>query len=260
MTHEELRDFYELFALGVLEEPERAEISAHLARGCADCQAGIKGALRLNALLATLPETIEPPRRLRQRILAGIGMEPGLSRFWRSAWGLAALALAIVLVVVAIANRRGSQELADTRDQLRRSAFDLAQARQEIQRSSAEVKQVRSAFALLNLPGTREVVFGAGPAQPPRGRIFVNRQQGVLFMAANLPPVPSGKTYQLWLIPKGGAPVPSGLFQSDAQGNALFVRSGQVDPATAAVAVSVEPEAGSSAPTTKPVIVAAVSE
>lgn len=79
-------------------------------------------------------------------------------------------------------------------------------------------------------------------------------------MASNLPPAPEGKIYELWLIPKGGNPVPSGLFQSDLQGNALFVRSGEVDANTAAVAVSVEPEAGSTAPTTKPLIVAAVSD
>jgi Anti-sigma-K factor rskA len=119
---------------------------------------------------------------------------------------------------------------------------------------------VRSALTLLNMPNTREVVFGSGPAQPPRGRIFVNRQQGVLFMASNLPPTPSGSIYELWLIPRGGNPVPSGLFQSDAQGNALFVRSGLVDPNTSAVAVSVEPQAGSTAPTTKPLIVATVSD
>ena len=254
MNHEELSDLYELYTQGVLEEPERAEIEQHLGNACPECEAGVKGALRLNALLATLPETVEPPRRLRQRVLASVGVEPAMSRIWRNAWAVAAVALAMVLIVVAMSNQRRGRELADADRQ-------LAQTRLDVQRSSAEVRQVRSALALLNLPNTREIVFGAGAApEPPRGRIFVNRQQGVLLMASNLPPAPEGKIYELWLIPKGGNPVPSGLFQSDLQGNALFVRSGEVDANTAAVAVSVEPEAGSTAPTTKPLIVAAVSD
>ena len=260
MNHEELSDLYELYALGALEELERAEIDEHLRSACRECQAGVKGALRLNALFATLPEPVEPPRRLRQRVLASVGVEPAFSRFWKSAWALAAVALAMILTVVTIDYQRRGEELTGAREQLRRSTSDLAQARLEIQQSSAELQQQRSALTLLNLPNTREVVFGTGPAQPPRGRIFVNRQQGVLFMAANLPPVPSGSTYELWLIPRGGNPIPSGLFQSDAQGNALFVRSGQVNLNTAAVAVSVEPASGSSAPTTKPLIVASVSD
>jgi anti-sigma-K factor RskA len=260
VTHEELSELYELYTLGVLEEIERNEIDQHLGSGCLECKAGVKGALRLNALLATLPDTVEPPRRLRQRVLASVGAEPAVSRFWRSAWGLAAVALAMVLVVVGIDNHRRGQDLADARGQLKQSTSDLAQARLEVQRYSTEAAAVRSALTLLNLPNTREVTFGSGPAQPPRGRIFVNRQQGVLFMATNLPPTESGKIYELWLIPRGGSPVPSGLFQSDAQGNALFVRSGIVDPSTAAVAVSVEPAAGSTAPTTKPLIVATVSD
>ncbi|HME10005.1 MAG TPA: anti-sigma factor [Bryobacteraceae bacterium] len=259
MNHEELGDLYELYTLGVLEEPERAEIEQHLKTACPECQAGVKGALALNALLATLPETLEPPKRLRRRVLASVGMEPAGS-FWKNAWALAAVALAMVLFVVALDSQRRNQELAGARGQLRRTTSDLAQARAEIQQSSAELRQVRSALTLLNLPNTREVVFGGATAQPPRGRVFVNRQQGVLLLASNLPPAPSGKTYELWLIPRGGNPVPSGLFQSDIAGNALFVRSGPVQANTAAVAVSLEPETGSTAPTTTPVIVASVTD
>ncbi len=260
MNHEELGDLYELYTLGILEDPERAEIEQHLKTACPECQAGVKGALALNALLATLPEPVEPPRRLRQRVLSSVGVEPAASRYWKNAWALAAVALAMVLVVVALDSHRRNQELAGARDQLQRTSSDLAQARREIQQSSAQLTQVRAALTLLNLPNTREVVFGGAAAQPPRGRVFVNRQQGVLLLASNLPAAPSGKTYELWLIPRGGNPVPSGLFQSDMSGNALFVRSGPVEANTGAVAVSLEPETGSAAPTTKPVIVAAVSD
>jgi anti-sigma-K factor RskA len=55
----------------------------------------------------------------------------------------------------------------------------------------------------------------------------------------------------MWFVPKTGAPIPAGLFQSDAQGNVLHMRNGAVDlSGTKAIAVSVEPAAGSSTPTT----------
>ena len=41
MTCHELQDAYELYALGVLDGEETAEIDAHLARGCEDCRKGL---------------------------------------------------------------------------------------------------------------------------------------------------------------------------------------------------------------------------
>ena len=37
MTCDELRPDYVLFAMGVLEDPERSELRAHLERGCQVC-------------------------------------------------------------------------------------------------------------------------------------------------------------------------------------------------------------------------------
>src|ERR1035441_9132790 len=44
MNCSELRDHYELYAIGVAEEPERSEIRAHLDRQCAVCMQGVKRA------------------------------------------------------------------------------------------------------------------------------------------------------------------------------------------------------------------------
>ena len=260
MTHEELNDLYELYTLGALGASERAEIEEHLAQNCPDCMAGVRRALSLNAFFATLPEPITPPKRLRTRVLASVGAESTTSRFWIGAWALLGAGLAIILAIVGMDSHRRAQELAEARDEIRRSSADLTQARDQISRSSAELSKVQAALQLLNLPDTRQIVFGKGRSQPPRGRLFVNPERGVLLLASNLPPVPSGKTYEMWLIPKGGAPIPAGLFQSDAQGNVLYVMNGAVAPATSAVAVSVEPEAGSQAPTTTPIIVASLGD
>jgi anti-sigma-K factor RskA len=80
-----------------------------------------------------------------------------------------------------------------------------------------------------------------------------------VLIASNLPPTAADKIYEMWLIPKGAKPVPAGLFQSQVDGNAMHVRPGIVDLAsTAAIAVTVENQAGAAQPTTTPLIVAAL--
>jgi anti-sigma-K factor RskA len=103
------------------------------------------------------------------------------------------------------------------------------------------------------------VAFGTGRDAKSKGRVFMNPSQGVLLIASNLQPAPKGKKYEMWVIPKGGKPVPAGLFQSQGDGSAMHIQRGSVDlTATAAVAVTVEDEAGAQAPTSPIVIVAAL--
>ncbi len=47
MTCEELRDEYGTYALGIAEDPERAEIGEHLARNCSDCVLGVRKAMTM---------------------------------------------------------------------------------------------------------------------------------------------------------------------------------------------------------------------
>ena len=58
----------------------------------------------------------------------------------------------------------------------------------------------------------------------------------------------------MWVIPAKGNPIPAGLFQSQPDATAVFVRPGPVENA-AAIAVTVEPLGGSAQPTTTPFIV-----
>jgi anti-sigma-K factor RskA len=245
MTCEELRDDYELHALGLLEEPERMELEDHLRRGCTVCTQGLRRAIAFNTGIVALVPDVSPPARLRKRVLASVGAEQS-NWGWLSAWGLATAALLICTLWLSVEERRRSGE--------------LESARSEIAKSHGQLAQVQAALALLNEPEAKQVTFGGGQTQPPRGRFFIHKDRGVLLLAANLPPVPVGKTYELWVIPKGGAPKPAGLFQSDASGNVMYLSSGPIDASTTAVAVSVEPEAGSNAPTTTPLIVAPVAD
>jgi anti-sigma-K factor RskA len=63
----------------------------------------------------------------------------------------------------------------------------------------------------------------------------------------------------MWVIPKGGAPQPAGLFQSTDSGTAYNMLAGPLTLSSGdAIAVTVEPEAGSAAPTTPPLFVAPI--
>jgi anti-sigma-K factor RskA len=250
MTHEELSDLYELYALGVLDPPERVELEEHLARNCPECKAGIHKAMVLGSYLAALPEPVEPSKKLRRRILASVGTEPKTSGLWTGALAFLSACLLIGVVLLGMERPRHAEEVAQLRGQIRQSGDDLSRAQARI----AEVLQ------FLNAPETRQVVFGKGQPTPPSGRIFVNALRGVMLIASHLPKPPLGKTYEMWIVPKKGAPVPAGLFQSDAQGNAVFLRNQTVDvAATGAVAVTLEPEAGSTTPT-MPLVLAAPLE
>ena len=104
---------------------------------------------------------------------------------------------------------------------------------------------------------TTEASFGGVQPKPPQGKVFVNPSRGVLLIASNLPRTPADKIYEMWIIPKAAKPVPAGLFQSQDDGNAMHVQPGMVDvSSTAAIAVTVENQAGADQPTTQPLIVA----
>jgi len=121
----------------------------------------------------------------------------------------------------------------------------------------AERDRLEQAFRFLEEPQTRQVNFGQPQAAPPRGNVYLNPQMGVLLIAANLPPLTAAQTYEMWLIPKGPNPVPrpAGLFQSASSGATVHTLSGPFDLANiAAVAVTVEPAAGSPAPTSTPIL------
>jgi len=230
---------FELYALGVLEPAEKTEIEAHLARGCDNCSQALSAALALNAGVFTLATPVKPPARLKRRLLTSVGVHyPG----WGWVWAVSAVCLLLMAAWLGVEERRRTFELADAR----RALFE----------SNGERERLTQALQFLSDPQTRPASFGRGQTAPPRGYVFLHPQMGVLLIASNLPAAPAGKTYEMWVIPKGGAPQPAGLFQSDGM-RALHILSGPVDvSAIATVAVTIEPAAGSSTPTL-PIVIAA---
>lgn len=242
MTCDELRSEYLHFALGLLKEPEKSELSAHLARGCEACTSGIREARQLAHGIGASVEGPGPSRALRERILAAAGGASEPRWHWRTAWLTGAAVMASAAGVLLYQNHQQDRALSLLSDQL--------------QRGQAETASLRAALDLLRAPETREVTFG--PGAPARGRVFYG-PSSVLLIAANLPAPPAGKTYEMWIIPKGGKPASAGLFASNQAGAALhFYNSAGPLPPGATVAVTLEIAAGVDAPTSQPVIAVAL--
>jgi anti-sigma-K factor RskA len=246
MTHDEARELLELYQLGVLDEADRREVDEHLKTGCVDCRKALAGVAAFNAsILASVP-LVEPPPRVRERVLAAVTPPKARPKAQPHYLPWMAMAAALALAVWLGNEARVKNEL-------------LAVARHQVETVTKERDGLNSALTFLSAPETRPVGTREDIAKP-RGLYFVNPQSGILLIATNLPVLPAGRTYQMWLIPKGQAPVSAGLFKPDVRGGAVHIQPGAVDVANAAaVAISVEPEAGSTAPTTTPLLVTPVA-
>jgi len=243
MNCNELRDHYELYALGLAEEPERGEIRTHLDRKCEVCMAEMKLARTVVAALGVSAAPAAPSPRLRRRILASVGAEQrGIG------WTAALAAVAALSICAALYFSGREREFSDEARGLREQA----------RAQNIELTRLNEAFAILNGADTTLTSFGEKKPKP-KGTVFFNPSQGILMIASNLPPAPAGKAYETWMIPKGGKPVRAGLFQSRNDGTAMYLQRGSVDTVgLAAFAVTLEVETGVDAPTSTPLIVAAL--
>jgi hypothetical protein len=243
MNCTELRDHYELYALGLAEEPERTEIRAHLDRGCEVCMGEIKRARQMTTLLGGSSAPAVPSPKLRKRILASVGAE-------ERHFGWAPFLAGSTVLCLAAAFYFGGREWDFSRQVL--------SLREQLRSQMIEVTRLNEAFAILN--GADTTVSSFGDKQPkPKGRLFVSPTRGMLLIASNLPQAPAGKAYEVWLIPKDkdAKPVRAGMFQSESDGTVMHMVHTAVDAnTTAAVAVTMEVDTGVDAPTSTPMIVA----
>ncbi len=111
--------------------------------------------------------------------------------------------------------------------------------------------------SLQNQPQEPQMVElgGTGAEQGAQAELVTLEGDRVVLVAEDMPPLPEGKTYQIWVI-EDDTPQPSGLFEPGEDSVAAVVEH-PLDEADA-VAVTVEPEGGSPKPTTDPVLAAKV--
>jgi hypothetical protein len=215
----------------------------------------------LQGLAQAVPQ-VDPSPELRARVLSIASSRPPVATFGPArpvGWWLATaagLALAAGLAVYA-AQLRGriaglEAELRDTRARAQAAQQQMA----DVQRTAADAQ---TAVAILTAPDVARVDLAGQPASPnASGRAFWSRSRGLVFNASNLPPLPAGRIYQLWVV-TDQAPVSAGLLTPDAQGSFSDTFDTPVDiRPPLAVAVTIEPAGGVPAPTGERYLVGAL--
>jgi anti-sigma-K factor RskA len=260
-THEQFADDLALYALNELHGADAGEIEAHL-ETCAACRRELQALRSDLGLLGLSAVGPRPPARSKERLMRAIAAEPrassaatsaispGRRAFWLS-WIPAALALAAIVFAISLqqSNRSLNDQLAEMRNRYNDQRIQLAHAEENIR--------------LLLAPDAVHVsMTPANTGKHPSATAIVSPSQGrITLMASNLPPVPPGKAYELWVIPPQGAPVNAGVFKPDEHGNAMMLdhpMPAGVQPKT--FALTVEDEAGSDKPTSPIVIVGTMGE
>lgn len=240
MDQERFDDLKNSYVLGALPEEERSEFEQYLATH-PHLQAEVEELGIVAGLLALAPQEQEPAPELRSRIMDTVEAEavtPGTSRqSWpeklRAIIGLRDVALgAAVLLVIGLFSW----------------SLLLQGEVQDLQGRVQSLQGQPQGYQTIALGGT-------GAQQEARAEVFTLENGRTVLVAENLPPVPEGKTYQIWVI-KGDTPQPSGLFETQGDSIATLVEN-PVKGANA-VAVTVEPDGGSTAPTSDPILVGEV--
>ena len=252
-VHEQFAEDLSLYALGALQGQEREAIVKHLEE-CSACRQELEKLRGDLALLAFSTSGPRSPARSRARLMAAVAKEPRSSqlrkRTWTTWWTTFGWAAAVAALVIGVFLKQQNSDL-----RRRVNELEISSSRQNQQ--LLEAKQL---LTTLTSPDALHFTLVAGktPPQPQGKAIYVPRSGTLVFLANNLPAIPPQKAYELWLIPTSGAPVPAGLFKPDAHGAATVIRPPLPTGLEAKTfAITIEPEAGSSAPTS-PIIMIGV--
>ena len=218
-------DMHELvgaYALDALSDDERDAFEAHLAT-CEQCQAELSSLADVLDALADDGAAPDVPAGLSKRIAAELAVtaQDGV------------VAGAPIADVVPLRPRRLGRILA------------VAAA------SVAVLAIAASAFVTLNKPSESDRIRAASDVvELPTGisdvSVFVSEAAGGIAVEGDMPAPAAGKEYQLWVVPAdGSAPIP-GPTMGGGETDAAWLTN--LDGA-GAIAVSLEPEGGSTKPT-----------
>jgi anti-sigma factor RsiW len=247
-VNEDLHTLAAPYALDALhDDHEMARFEEHLA-GCPECEWRVRALAETTAKLGVAAARTPPPG-LRARVFAEIGLESppvsspapapasrpvrvrgtGAWNRWlpRLALGLAAACLAVAVV----------------------SGIAAVDRQRKLDRVEAANRAVTAVLSAPDARATSGAVSSGGTVT-----IVTSRSRGRVVAAfSGLAPLPSSRTYELWMMGPGGAR-PAGLLRPDDQGRTTpIVTDTHAD--TSRVGLTVEPAGGSRQPTTTPIAV-----
>jgi len=279
--HAELVEIAELYALGGVDPESRARLEQHVADGCAECEAVLRANLDVAAQLLLAVAPVRPSEATRARLLARVHADElavpapgsaaparamGSRRAALSRGARVAVAAGVVLVVGLgtlasllgarlVRERAAGESLEEILAYEESISWALVREmeserdrRMAAERRLAGLDRIVSA---LEAPLARSLALaGQGEYARASAKAYIEPESGRLILYAhNLPPVPDGRTYQIWVI-VGNEPRSVGMLRADSEGEAKYDAGRLANlhgPVT--VAVTLESQGGSERPT-----------
>jgi anti-sigma-K factor RskA len=252
------------YALDTLEGAERGALETHL-ESCRQCQDELAELRRVTAGLGMSVESVAPPASLRDRTLRRATAEPqprleaadaSSPRSIRGPWLLAAASVLLALGVGtwALALRA---ELAAVQELAEVATTRAETLRAELRTLRQDATRLQQVVGVISAPDLQQVrLSGTGAAAGAAGRAYWSRALGLVFNASQLPALGADRSYELWVIPAGGAPISVGLLAVGTNGSASHTAALPDGLAVTTVAVTIEAAGGSptGGPTTTPVL------
>jgi anti-sigma-K factor RskA len=261
--HDRLLEFAGLYVLDALGATERSEFERHIGT-CAECSAEVRS---LTSIAAALPYAValtDPPPSLRDRVMAVAGRpaaapatvvpfaarrakKPSFasSPGWLSAAALLLLSLGLGGYALSL-----RQQITGLQAEVGDLTARLDRSEQQVAVATRSVAVAEARMAVLTAPDMTQVDLQGQPVAPgASGRAFWSRTRGLVFTAADLPRLPAGRSYQLWVVTAQAA-VSAGLLEPDTSGRVAQAFNTPADlPRPVAIAVTDEPAGGVPAPT-----------
>jgi anti-sigma-K factor RskA len=252
LSCQESRDLLPLLALDVLDVDERDVLDDHLT-ACPACRTEAAGYDETVTSWALAVEQVEPPVALKQRVLTAargprrLDLEDArahrrVSRLdtWRR--HLSTLVAAAALLLAGGSTLWAMNLRAELENQSAQIAA-LSERAQNYSRVASVLQADDTQMRMLN---------GTNDAPSAYGRVYVDPATGEgMLMVRGLPPLPAGRSYQLWVVGADGKRESAGLLTwTDRQGNGYtLIQCPEKLARWQSFGVTMEPAGGSPGPT-----------
>jgi anti-sigma-K factor RskA len=254
MTCERARDLAAAYVLGALDRADEAAVRAHLET----CDQPHPEFPALGGVVPALleldpSELVEPPASLRDRIMAAAaadgraepttppservvpfppltdGTTPPPRRIAAASRFDWALRIAAVIAIVAA------------------GAWGVT-VQGQLDRARAYDQAIAAVVQAAGQPGAKTVVLSPQKGFQASGIAAVQANGSVVLAMRDLQPTSGGQVYTAWVIVGSNAPVSVGDFPQPSGGNAAMTTKAAATPAGATIALTLEPNAGNTAP------------